>query len=740
MTGSQRPPGNAEATARYQRGLELLRENQAARGVVELERAVELDPANAEFHKVLGNARRAAGDLEGAVASYRSSLEIAPQHIPSRYNLGLVLLDLNRPGEAEEQFRRIHEADPRDFEVLFQLALLLAARSQWGEAVQMYRSALELAPDDPYLWFHLAIAYRQTPGQTKTAIECLRKSIGLKPDFTDAHHLMGDILDEEHRLDEAVEHYREAIRLSPENARVHGNLGDTLLHKHSLDEAIHSYTRAIELAPDLAYAHFNLGFVYGMTGAHDRALRCYETVLRLRPDDASARGLLLFEMQRVCDWSRLDQLCELQRRSAVSQPDKEIHPFGLLTIPSTPAEQLQCARNYAAFRTRAAARDREHLGFRFERRSKPQLKVGYLSADFREHPGAYLIAELIELHDRGRFDVIGYSYARDDGSRIRARLLQAFDRFVDVGSLSHADAAARIHADQVDILVDLTGYTAYSRAEIAALRPAPIQVNYLGYAGTMGADFADYIVTDRFITPPGHEAFFAEKPVYLPGSYQANDRKRTVAEATSRAALGLPEAALVFCCFNQTTRILPPVFAAWMRLLKAIPDSVLWLAESNPWATQNLRREARKQDVGPARLVFAPKCPVDQFRAHLKAADLFLDTFPYNAHTTASDALWVGLPVLTCAGDTFASRVAGSLLTAVGMPELITRSMEEYEALALRLARHPAELRALHEKLSRNRPSSPLFDTPRYARHLEAAYHQMWENYLAGNGPRAIGI
>jgi predicted O-linked N-acetylglucosamine transferase (SPINDLY family) len=288
--------------------------------------------------------------------------------------------------------------------------------------------------------------------------------------------------------------------------------------------------------------------------------------------------------------------------------------------------------------------------------------------------------------------------------------------------------------------VDLTGYTAYNRTEIAALKPAPVQVNFLGYPGTMGADFMDYIVTDRFITPPGSAKFLSESPVYMPGSYQVNDRKRSVAAAIPRSRLNLPEKSFVFCCFNQTTRILPSVFLKWMRLLAAVPDSVLWLAESNPWATQNLRREALKQGIASDRLVFAPKCPVEEFLARLQVADLFLDTLPYNAHTTASDALWVGLPVLTCTGDTFASRVAGSLLTAVGMPELITNSLDEYEAMALRLARKPGELTALREKLARNRMSAPLFDTPVFARHLETAYSRMWENYLAGNGPRAIQL
>lgn len=740
MTEPQRPNRNEEAAACHQRGLELLRGGRAAASVVELERAVELDSANAEFLKSLGNARKAIGDLEGAMASYRRSLEIAPDYTPSRYNLGLVLQDLNRLEEAEQHFRRIHETDPEDADVLFQLSLLTAARRQFAESARLLRSALERVPQDPYLWFHLGIVYREMPGQIDASLECLRKCIDLKPDFADAHHLLGDVLCDDAQPAAAVAHYRDAIRLAPRDARVHASLGDVLLSKPLLNEAITAYRTAIGLDPNLTYAHFNLGSAFGLSGAHDQAIRCYETVLKLRPDDASARGLLLFEMQRVCDWSRFDELCRLQRHSVFSHPDQEIHPFGLLCMPSTPAEQLECARNYAAIRARAVARNRERLHFRFERREKPRLRIGYLSFDFREHPGAYLIADLIEVHDRSRFDVIAYSYGPDDGSRVRARLVQAFDGFVDVSSMSHADAAARIQGDGVDILVNCTGYTAYNRTEIAALRPAPIQVNYLGYPGTLGADFVDYIVTDRFITPPGHEAYLSEKPVYMPGSYQVSDRKRPAAVAVPRDELGLPDGKLVYCCFNQVSKIDPLVFSAWMRLLRSVPDSVLWLVDQNPWATRNLRREALSRGISPERLVFAPKCPLDRFLAQLRAADLFLDTLHYNAHTTASDALWAGLPVVTCAGSTFASRVAGSLLTAVGMPELITDSLEAYEALILALSRNPERRAALREKLSRNRLTAPLFDTPAYARHLESAYRQMWNNYVSDRGARPIHL
>ena len=460
--------------------------------------------------------------------------------------------------------------------------------------------------------------------------------------------------------------------------------------------------------------------------------------MRLKPGDPGILEVILYEKQHMCDWTGFEELSGMQRRRVFERLARPSSPFSLLSIPSTRAEQLQSARNFAQFQLRAVARDR--MEFKSSPRSGGKLRIGYLSSDFHEHATAYLMAELFELHDRSRFEVMAYSYGKDDGSPMRARLTRAFDRFTDVGPLSHAAAAAAIHADGTDILVDLKGYTQHARTGIVALRPAPVQVSYLGYPGTMGAEFIDYLIADRFVVPAEHAAEYSEQLVLLPGSYQVNDRMRSIAATPPRRELGLPENGFVFCCFNQTYKIVPEMFTLWMRLLQAVPGSILWLLESNPWVGQNLSREARNRGIDPSRLVFAPKLPLDRHLGRMRAADLFLDTLPCNAHTTASDALWAGLPVLTSAGDTFASRVAGSLLSAVGMPELISGSMREYEDLALGLAREPARLVALRGKLARNRDSSPLFDAPAYVRNLESAYERMWQLFLSGQGPQAIDL
>jgi predicted O-linked N-acetylglucosamine transferase (SPINDLY family) len=372
---------------------------------------------------------------------------------------------------------------------------------------------------------------------------------------------------------------------------------------------------------------------------------------------------------------------------------------------------------------------------------KSKLAIGYISADFHTHATAYLIAELLEKHDRGQFDVFGYSYGPDDNSPMRGRLVGAVDRFADLEHASLAESVARIAADEIDVLVDLKGLTRGARTQILASRPAPIQVNYLGYPCTMAAPYMDYILVDDFVVPADQQPFFTEKLVHLPGCYQANDSQREIAPRTpSRAECGLPATGFVFCSFNNSYKITPDMFDVWMNLLKAVPGSVLWLLEGNRFVPVNLRAEARARGVSGERLVFAPKVTVPDHLARHRLADLLLDCFPVNAHTTASDALWAGCPVLTIAGETFVSRVAGSLLRAIGLPELITTTLEDYQAMALRLARDADLLAAVRGRLEASRLKCGLFDGAQFARNLEQAYVTMWQIHAAGEKPRPFAV
>jgi predicted O-linked N-acetylglucosamine transferase (SPINDLY family) len=408
-----------------------------------------------------------------------------------------------------------------------------------------------------------------------------------------------------------------------------------------------------------------------------------------------------------------------------------------LGVSDSPHDQLLCSRTWARDKCPASPVPI----WKGERYRHDRIRVAYLSADFRMHPMSYLIVGLFEHHDRGRFETIGISFGPDDRSEIRTRVKGAFEDFIDVRSKSDLEVARLMRELEVDIAVDLMGYTQYDRMGILALRPAPVQVSYIGFPGTMGADFIDYILADRFVIPEEHHACYTEKVVYLPDTYLANDSKRVIADRTpARAEAGLPEQGFVFCSFNNNYKISPPVFDVWMRLLDKVEGSVLWLLESNAVAVRSLRQEAANRGIAPERLVFAPIVKVEEHLARHRLADLFLDTLPYNAHTTACDALWAGLPVVTCLGTTFVGRVAASLLNAIGLNELITRSLEEYEALALELATNRKRLAGIKSKLAQNRETYPLFDTDRFRRHIEAAYTTMWERSQRGQPPESFAV
>lgn len=454
---------------------------------------------------------------------------------------------------------------------------------------------------------------------------------------------------------------------------------------------------------------------------------------RIRPDFPEALTELVHQRQHLCDWSGLDAL-QHRIREAVRAGVKSISPFHFLALQSDPGEQLLCARQWAR-KLETLARPRS---LTFQREPGRTIRLGYISADFGEHAMGYHLAELFELHDRARFETVAFSIGPDDHSPMRQRLSRAFDRFVEIKHLPHRPAAELIREHEVDILVDLMGYTKDGRPEILAFRPAPVQVNWLGFPGTMGASFIDYIIADPFIIPDGFEGFYSEKIVRLPDSYQPNDRKRAVAPPQPRAAYDLPDDAFVFCSFNQAYKITPELFSAWMDILRQVPGSVLWLVRDHVRVAENLRREAEARGVSPDRLVFAPRLPLSEHLARYCVAGLALDTFPYTSHATASNALWAGCPVVTRAGETFASRVAGSLLRAAGLAELVTTDLEAYKALAVRLASRPDELARLKERLAAGRDSSALFDTPRFTRQLEQAYERMWQIHASGQQPADI--
>ena len=447
-------------------------------------------------------------------------------------------------------------------------------------------------------------------------------------------------------------------------------------------------------------------------------------------------GDLIHAKMKICSWSDLLEYSENIARKVLAN-EQITSPFPMLSLIDDSLLHKRSSEIY----TRTKYPFNPALGPLLKRPKSQQIRIGYFSADFHNHATGYLMAELFELHDKSQFELIGFSFGPIKNDEMRQRLEKSFDYFIEVGNKSDIETAQLSRSLNIDIAVDLKGFTKDLRAGIFAHRAAPIQVNYLGYPGTMGADYIEYIIADKTLIPLDAQSCYSEKVVYLPNSYQVNDRGRLISERQfTRLELGLPEDRFVFCCFNNNYKILPATFDGWMRILKAVEGSVLWLLQDNLWAVENLKKEAQKQGIDAKRLVFADRMPLSEHLARHCQANLFLDTFPYNAHTTASDALWTGLPVLTLMGQSFASRVAASLLNAMGSPELVTNTREEYEALAIELAMNPKKLADIKLKLTNNRLTTPLFDTPLFARHLESAYIKMYEQYLKGFPPECIDI
>jgi predicted O-linked N-acetylglucosamine transferase (SPINDLY family) len=656
--------------------------------------------------------------------------------VPALFGRALALHQAGRLAEAEPLYREILAARPGHFDALHHLGLIDYQRGEHDAALGRIDAALKLNPAAPTAHNNRGVVLAALQ-RLDEALASYDRAIALTPDYVDALVNRGNALKDLKRFDGALASYDKAIVLAPAHAVALAKRGIVLHALGRFDEAVASFDRAIALRPHDGEACNNRGSSLVKLGRLAEAVASYERAIAIRPDDGDAVGNCLQAQMNLCNWSEFDAGCA-RLNAGIANKLVGIHPFQLLPIASTPAVQVQCAQTYVAAKCPAVAA----ALWRGERYAHARIRVAYASADLRDHPVAYLAAGLFARHDRSRFEVFAISFGDDTPGEMRAGMKRSFDRFIDAHLLSDREVACMIRDLEIDITVDLNGFTDGSRPTVFAQRPAPVHVNYLGYAGTLGQAYCDYIIADRFVIPAAAAAHYVEQVAYLPDCFMVNDAGRKITPRTpSRAEAGLPARGVVFCCFNNSFKITPDVFDVWMRLLDAVPDSVLWLSAANPATVANLRRAAERRGVAPDRLIFASRVPLNaDHLARLRLADLFLDTFHYNAHATAADALWAGVPVLTCPGSTFASRVAGSLLGAVGLPELIAASPADYEALGLRLARDPARLAALRQKLAHNRDRYPLFDTDRFVRHLEAAYTIMWQRAERGDPPRSFTV
>lgn len=655
--------------------------------------------------------------------------------LTTTFQQGKALHQQGRLDEAESLYRSILAFQPAHFGALHLTGLVHHQRGAYAAAVDWIGRAIAVDPAAPEPHSNLGLTLLQLR-RPEEALASVERSLKLKPDVPAALNNRGNALLALNRPLEALADYDRAIAVQSNFILAHNNRGNTLRALGRPEEALLAYASALQFMPNYPDALNNRGRTLYELKRYDEAAQSFARLIAVAPQQPYASGMLFASRLDHCDWTNYEASSSAIV-AAIERGERADVPFALFSHALSLKAQLDCARLFVAA---------EYPGNVAPLIVKPaerheRIRLAYVSADFHEHATAYLMAELLETHDRDRFEVTGISYGPDNASAMRTRLKAAFDHFVDSRDMSDRAVAELMRDRGIDIAIDLKGYTAGNRVGIFAYRGAPLQVAYLGFPATTGAPFIDYLIADRHVVPSEMEASYSEKIVRLPDSYQVNDRQRRIADsAPSRADAGLPEQGFVFCSFNNSYKIRPAAFDVWMKLLRTVEGSVLWLLDDNAAAVARLKAEAEARGISSSRLVFAPRVPLDQHLARHRLADLFLDTFPVNAHTTASDALWAGLPLVTLQGETFTSRVASSVLAAVGLSELVTRSWADYEALALKLAHDPAALARLKAHLQSVRLTAPLFDTDRFRCNLESAYITMYERALRDEAPTSFDV
>ena len=708
------------------------------------EKALPFKKNLADIYLNLGNALKELGHLDKAISSFKEVLRIKPDCAEAYYSLGNAFKEKNIPDEEIACYQKAAELSPNFTDALYNLGNSYNRIGEKLKAIACYQECLQLNPNSAEVYNNLGSTLKEL-GNLEEAVSCFQKSIEINPDFSQAYSNSGNVLRDMGYYAEAISFYQKALQLTPENADAYLNFGITLSDQGRSAEAIICFQKASQLKPDFAEANNHIGVYLWNQGKFDQAVFYFKRAIQIKPDYTSAYSHLVHLLQYICDWRQVNHFSEkldeltakaLNNKNTLSEP-----PFICLSRHSSLSHNLNVAKTWSHCISRPVRSYGSTFSFDGRRDFSNKITVGYLSSDFYDHATAHLMLKLFGLHNRDEFNVYCYSYGLDDESLYQEKIKLDCDKFINIREESFMDAAKRIFEDEVDILVDLKGHTKGGRLSICAFRPAPIQVHYLGFPGTTGADFIDYIITDRTVTPEGHEPYYSEKLVFLPHCYQVNDHEQVISDRIwEKEELHLPEGNFVFCSFNQSYKIEPLIFDSWMNILQQIPESVLWLFDEGETIRRHLRLEAHSRGINPERLVFAEKYPKAEHLSRLVHAQLALDTRIVNGHTTTSDALWAGVPVITLQGSHFASRVSSSLLNSIGLSELITHNIEEYEKLAIRLASTPLELKTIRNKLFQNRFTDPLFDTPRFTKNLEKAYKKMWNIFLEERKPEQIAV
>ena len=710
-------------------GLISLQRGDCAAAEESIRKALKLNPRYADGHCDLELTLQKLGRRTEALKSYDRALALEPQYADAHYNRGTLQKELRRFAEALASFDKALALRPDYVDAHLNRGSDSSSSKQFDDALTSFDRALALKPNYAEAHFNSANVLRNLR-RYEDALVSYDRAVALKPNYAEAYSNRGNMLLNLRRFAEALASYDKALAIRSDYAEPHINRGNALKELKRYAEALASYDRALAIKPDYAEVHFNRGLVLYALKRYEEAIASYDEASFIRSDGTlkNVQGCRLCSKMQICDWTNI----EAERSdlfAAMRKAEDFPWPFQTLAFSGAPSKPLRSARHFIAqyivppspsrYGTRSAMHTTKFVS--------PTCREIFTGTLWGMRLWACLSSTI--ARDSSRV-AISLMYRKD---QIAERIKDAFEIYIDAAERSDREIAELIWQLEIDILVDLSGFTGGNRVGVFAHRPAPIQVNYLAYPGTMGASYFDYIVADPTVIPQDHRAYYTEQIVWLPESYHVNDNRRpTPDNIPTRRECGLPDNAFVFCCFNNPHKITPEMFDIWMRLLCSIENSVAWVYAPNPLVLTNLRREAERRGVAAERLIAAPRKPFADHLARYRQADLFLDTLPYNAHTTANDALWAGLPVLTCLGESFAGRVGASLLGAIGLPELITRSLEEYEALALRLARDPSLLSSIKTKLACNRDTHPLFDTERSTRHIEAAYKMMWEKYQRG--------
>jgi protein O-GlcNAc transferase len=676
--------------------------------------------------RALDGIKSLSGGFIGKVSMVKEPPQDQQQRLINLYQQGQLQQALNSVKQLLSQF-------PNSLALYNIQGAANAGLGKFSAAIDSYKQALKIKPDYASAYNNMGIALMDK-GDLEAAIDSYKQALKIKPDYANPYNNMGIALKDKGDLEAAIDSYKQALKIKPDYADAYNNMGGALQNKGDPDAAIDSYKQALKIKPDFVEAFYNMGNSLEKKGELQAAIDSFKQALKIKPDYQASLARKLHLQSHICDWAGLEQ--DSSQIGLLGTKKEPVEPWGLLAFEDSPAlhrirSEIFTVSLYGNIQPlKAAPRPNE----------KPKkLRIGYFSADFHLHPVAYLIAKVLEVHDRNQFEIYGYSIGPTVDDNMRKRITKSLDVFINVKGMNDREIALLARNDKIDIAIDLTGYTNNNRAGIFAYRAAPVQMNYLGYPVTMGADFIDYIIADLVLIPSGNEHYYSEQILRLPHSYMPADNSRKISvRQMSRYEMGLPEAGFVFCCFNNNYKISPREFDMWMGILLKVEGSVLWLRNSNAWSEDNLCMEAEIRGVDPSRLIFAGRVPMEEHLARHKLADLFLDTFNVNAHTTASEALWAGLPIVTMAGKGSTSRAAASLLTAVGLPELITQTEKDYETLILQLANHPEQLTQIRQKLADNRLSTPLFDTELYTKHLEDGYQQAYQRYFDGKLPKAI--